>query len=130
MQKQGGGVILNNASICAKQPLDYEPIYNTSKAALMMFSKCMSNEFIPDNIRVNCINPGLVLTPDWGKTAGQLTEGTEQTPDNTWTRSPRTFTPDRPLRLARGTGRLLCVSVLADAPATAWAPPITLTAAG
>ncbi len=73
MRKRGGGVIINNASICAKQPLDYEPIYNVTKAALMMFSKCLSNELIKDNIRVNCINPGLILTPDWVKTAKQLT---------------------------------------------------------
>jgi NAD(P)-dependent dehydrogenase (short-subunit alcohol dehydrogenase family) len=79
MRKRGGGVIINNASICAKQPLYYEPIYNTTKAALVMLSKCMANEFIPDNIRVNCVNPGLVLTPDWIKTAKQLTEGTDQT---------------------------------------------------
>ena len=79
MQKRGGGVIINNASICAKQPLFYEPIYNTTKAALMMFSKCLSNEFIKLNIRVNCVNPGLVLTPDWWKTATQLTDGTDQT---------------------------------------------------
>jgi NAD(P)-dependent dehydrogenase (short-subunit alcohol dehydrogenase family) len=78
MRERGGGVIINNASICAKQPLHYEPIYNVTKAALMMLSKCMSNEFIHANIRVNCINPGLVLTPDWIKTARQLTEGTEQ----------------------------------------------------
>ena len=39
MRSRGGGVILNNASICAKQPLWYEPIYNTTKAALVMFSK-------------------------------------------------------------------------------------------
>lgn len=74
MRQRGGGVILQNASICAKQPLGYEPIYNVTKAALMMFSKCLSNELVGDNIRVNCINPGLVLTPDWIKTARQLTE--------------------------------------------------------
>jgi len=34
MRKRGGGVIINNDSICAKQPLGYEPIYNTTKAAL------------------------------------------------------------------------------------------------
>lgn len=79
MKRRGGGVILNNASICAKQPLGYEPIYNVTKAALMMFSKCLANEVIKDNIRVNCINPGLVLTPDWEKTARQLTEGTAST---------------------------------------------------
>lgn len=76
MKKRGGGVIINNASICAKQPLGYEPIYNVTKAALMMFSKCLSNEVIKDNIRVNCVNPGLVLTPDWKKTARELTAPT------------------------------------------------------
>ena len=73
MKKRGGGVILHNASICAVQPLWYEPIYNTTKAALMMFSKTLSTEVIKDNIRVNCINPGLIQTPDWVKTAKQLT---------------------------------------------------------
>ncbi|HRL12549.1 MAG TPA: SDR family oxidoreductase [Aggregatilineales bacterium] len=81
MRTRGGGVILNNASICATQPLGYEPIYNTTKAALVMLSKCLSNELIPFNIRVNTINPGLVLTPDWRKTAELLTQGTDMTPD-------------------------------------------------
>ena len=76
MKRRGGGVILNNASICAVQPLWYEPIYNVTKSALMMFSKCLSTELVPDNIRVNCVNPGLILTPDWIKTARQLTTET------------------------------------------------------
>jgi 3-oxoacyl-[acyl-carrier protein] reductase len=76
MRTRGGGVILHNASICAVQPLWYEPIYNTTKAALMMFSKTLSTEVIKDNIRVNCINPGLIQTPDWVKTAQQLTSQT------------------------------------------------------
>jgi NAD(P)-dependent dehydrogenase (short-subunit alcohol dehydrogenase family) len=73
MRQRGGGTILHNASICAIQPLWYEPIYNVTKAALMMFSKTLSLELIKDNIRVNTINPGLILTPDWIKTAKQLT---------------------------------------------------------
>jgi NAD(P)-dependent dehydrogenase (short-subunit alcohol dehydrogenase family) len=79
MRNRGGGVILNNASICATQPLYYEPIYNVTKAALVMFSKCLANELIPHNIRVNAINPGLVMTPDWKKTATLLTEGKDIT---------------------------------------------------
>lgn len=72
MKAHGGGAILHNASICAVQPLWYEPIYNTTKAALMMFSKTLANEVVGDNIRVNTVNPGLVRTPDWVKTAKQL----------------------------------------------------------
>jgi 3-oxoacyl-[acyl-carrier protein] reductase len=73
MRARGGGVILNNGSICAAQPLWYEPIYNVTKAALVMLSKNLANELIADNIRVNALNLGLVLTPDWVKTAKQLT---------------------------------------------------------
>ncbi|MCQ8241150.1 SDR family NAD(P)-dependent oxidoreductase [Rhizosaccharibacter radicis] len=76
MRARGGGVVLHNASICAAQPLWYEPIYNVTKAALMMFSKTLATEVIKDNIRVNCINPGLILTPDWIKTAKELTAST------------------------------------------------------
>jgi len=76
MRQRGGGVILNNASICAAQPLWYEPIYNVTKAALVMLSKNLANELIPDDIRVNALNLGLVLTPDWVKTATELTAGT------------------------------------------------------
>ena len=81
MRKREGGVIIHNASICARQPLWYEPIYNTTKAALVMFSKCLSNEVIGDNIRVNTISPGLVLTPDWHKTATLLTKRQKTTPE-------------------------------------------------
>jgi len=73
MKKRGGGVILHNASICASQPLWYEPIYNVTKAALVMFSKSLATEVIKDKIRVNTVNPGLILTGDWIKTAKQLT---------------------------------------------------------
>ncbi|MDH3244830.1 MAG: SDR family oxidoreductase [Saprospiraceae bacterium] len=81
MERRSGGVILNNSSICAKQPLGYEPIYNTTKAALSMFSKCLANECIPKNIRVNTINPGLILTPDWWNTASQLSAERGITPE-------------------------------------------------
>ncbi|MGC8777825.1 MAG: SDR family NAD(P)-dependent oxidoreductase [Candidatus Caldatribacteriaceae bacterium] len=93
MQKCGGGVIINNASICARQPLDYEPIYNVTKAALSMFSKCLANELIPYNIRVNCVNPGLILTPDWYKTAGILSKDLGITPDEYLERIARANTP-------------------------------------
>jgi NAD(P)-dependent dehydrogenase (short-subunit alcohol dehydrogenase family) len=80
MRERGGGVILNTSSVCAKQPLDYEPIYNVTKAALTMLSKCLANEVIGDNIRVNGINPGLILTPDWRKTAGIVSKEKGMTP--------------------------------------------------
>ena len=72
MEAKGGGAMLMNASICAVQPLWYEPIYNTTKAALLMFGKCLSTEMIKRKIRVNTVNPGLIRTPDWENTAREL----------------------------------------------------------
>lgn len=72
MEAKGGGAMLMNASICAVQPLWYEPIYNTTKAALMMLGKCLSSEMIKRNVRVNTVNPGLIRTPDWENTAREL----------------------------------------------------------
>jgi NAD(P)-dependent dehydrogenase (short-subunit alcohol dehydrogenase family) len=93
MRERGGGVILHNASICASQPLGYEPIYNTTKAALVMFSKCLANELISANIRVNTVNPGLVMTPDWRKTATLLTEGTSTSPEEYLDNLAREYAP-------------------------------------
>jgi 3-oxoacyl-[acyl-carrier protein] reductase len=93
MKKRGGGVVLNTASICAKQPLWYEPIYNTTKAALAMFGKCLAAEVIGHNIRVNTVNPGLVLTPDWWKTAGILSEREGITPQEYLDRVARENAP-------------------------------------
>lgn len=81
MQQRGGGVILQNASICATQPMGHEPIYNTTKAALVMFSKCLANELIPYNIRVNTINPGLILTAGWTDWADEQARQRETTPN-------------------------------------------------
>jgi NAD(P)-dependent dehydrogenase (short-subunit alcohol dehydrogenase family) len=72
MRQRGGGVILNNASICALQPLERGPIYAVGKAAMVMFSKVLSNELIKDNIRVNAINPGLIHTAGWEGPAEKL----------------------------------------------------------
>ena len=112
MQAQGGGVILNNASICAAQPLWYEPIYNVTKAALVMLSKNLANELIPHNIRVNALNLGLVLTPDWIKTAKQLTAEQRRALGELHRRHRQGARADRPLRLARGGRQLLRVPVL------------------
>jgi NAD(P)-dependent dehydrogenase (short-subunit alcohol dehydrogenase family) len=88
-----GGAILINSSICARQPLGYEPIYNTTKAALSMFSKCLANELIPLGIRVNTVNPGLIMTPDWRNTAAKLGEKEGITADQYLDRLAKQLTP-------------------------------------
>ena len=92
-ERPGEGVIINVTSICAMQPLYYEPIYNVTKAALNMLSKCMAEEFIKDNIRVLAIAPGLVLTPDWYKTAGILSKQEGITVEQYFERIATSMTP-------------------------------------
>ncbi len=93
MRRRGGGVIINIASICSRQPLDYEPIYNVTKAALVMFSKCLANELVNDNIRVNSVSPGLIMTPDWRKTAGILSKDMGISPDEYLDRVAKKYAP-------------------------------------
>ena len=112
MKRRGGGVILHNASICATQPLWYEPIYNVTKSALMMFSKTLANEVVKDNIRVNTVNAGLILTPDWIKTAKQLTADKGGDWEGYLQSVARRARADQALRQARGACRVLRVPLL------------------
>jgi NAD(P)-dependent dehydrogenase (short-subunit alcohol dehydrogenase family) len=79
MRKNGGGVILNIVSICGRQPCYSEPIYNVTKAALGMLTKCMAKELVEDGIRVNCVNPGYTMTPSWDQGAQKLAEKEDTT---------------------------------------------------
>jgi NAD(P)-dependent dehydrogenase (short-subunit alcohol dehydrogenase family) len=104
--RPGEGVIINTTSICATQPLYYEPIYNVTKAALNMYSKCLANELIADNIRVMAIAPGLVLTPDWYKTAGILSKQEGITVQQYFDNIAKSMTPLERFATAEETAKL------------------------
>jgi len=59
MRKAGSGVIVNNASIAG---MLYDTIwaYNSAKAAVIKLTKDMAFQYGRDNIRVNCVVPGLI----------------------------------------------------------------------
>jgi 3-oxoacyl-[acyl-carrier protein] reductase len=60
---QGGGVMITIASTAGIRPRPGLTVYNSSKAAAILFSKSMAVEYAPDNIRVNAICPVAGETP-------------------------------------------------------------------
>ena len=66
MLKQGGGAIVNVASVNAFfQPDGGTVDYGAAKAALVNLTKSLSQEFGPRGIRINDVSPGPVSTDLW-----------------------------------------------------------------
>lgn len=63
MQGQGGGAIVNTASISGMYADQGIGAYNTMKAAVINLTRVTAVEYAGDNIRCNCICPGAIHTP-------------------------------------------------------------------
>jgi NAD(P)-dependent dehydrogenase (short-subunit alcohol dehydrogenase family) len=63
MKENGGGVILNMASIAATAGLRDRFAYSMSKGALVAMTYSVAKDYIEHNIRCNCISPARVHTP-------------------------------------------------------------------
>jgi dehydrogenase/reductase SDR family protein 4 len=61
MKEKGGGKIINIASIAGISP-DLLPIYSISKAAVIMATKVMAQQWAQFKIRANAVAPGLTKT--------------------------------------------------------------------
>jgi len=62
MQEQGGGIIINNASIAGVSTAERLAVYSGSKHAVVALSNAASSEYGRDNIRVVSICPGWIKT--------------------------------------------------------------------
>ncbi len=62
MKQNGGGKIINIASIVGLNPGEFQGIYSATKAAVISLTKTLAMELGRDNIQVNAIAPGLVQT--------------------------------------------------------------------
>lgn len=62
MAQAGGGSVINMGSIAWRLGLPELTHYGTAKAAIVGLTKGLARELGPEHIRVNCIEPGLVMT--------------------------------------------------------------------
>ena len=63
MVRQGGGVIINNASINALVAMPGADAYTAAKGGIVALTRVLASDWGPKGVRVNCICPGGVDTP-------------------------------------------------------------------
>ena len=63
MKENGGGVILNMASIASVVAVSERFAYSMTKGAVLSMTYSVAKDFISDNIRCNCISPARIHTP-------------------------------------------------------------------
>jgi NAD(P)-dependent dehydrogenase (short-subunit alcohol dehydrogenase family) len=77
MRTRGGGAIVNLGSVSWKNKNLDLSVYATCKSAMSGFTRVLAKEVGRDNIRVNCVVPGWVMTERqvslWLDEAGEKT---------------------------------------------------------
>jgi len=61
--KDGGGAVVNVASVAGQEGAPYMSHYAAAKAAIINLTRTLAIEWAGDDVRVNCIAPGFVATP-------------------------------------------------------------------
>lgn len=63
MMDQKGGSIINLCSVGGFLAWPQIPVYNISKGGVLQLTKSLALEYAQYGIRVNCVSPGLIMTP-------------------------------------------------------------------
>ncbi len=74
MEKNGGGVIVNMASIHGWVAAPMSSAYTTSKHAVIGLTKNIGAEYAQKNIRCNAVCPGYIQTPLLDQASGDIKE--------------------------------------------------------
>lgn len=62
MRRRGRGVIVNTSSMAAVSPSVHDPVYDATKSGVEIFTRSTAQLLEAENIRVNAVLPGMVLT--------------------------------------------------------------------
>jgi NAD(P)-dependent dehydrogenase (short-subunit alcohol dehydrogenase family) len=86
MLKQGGGSIVNTASVAGLRGTAWMSTYSASKGGVVLLTKSLAQEWGTQNVRVNAVCPGVIRTPmaEQAVARGELLFGSD--PDETWRR--------------------------------------------
>ena len=63
MVRQGGGAIINTASIMALRAMPGADGYTAAKGGILSLSRTLAKQFGPEGVRVNVLCPGTTATP-------------------------------------------------------------------
>jgi NAD(P)-dependent dehydrogenase (short-subunit alcohol dehydrogenase family) len=79
MKRQGTGSIISTASIAGLEAGRGDYAYSVAKAGLIHLTRLAAKELGESGIRVNCICPGAIATPIFGRALGLDTAQSDQT---------------------------------------------------
>ena len=78
MKAQGGGCIINTASVAGIRTGYGNHIYSAAKAGVIQLTRSVAMELGESGVRVNCICPGFIATPMIGRARGLSVEEADE----------------------------------------------------
>jgi meso-butanediol dehydrogenase/(S,S)-butanediol dehydrogenase/diacetyl reductase len=92
LKRNGGGRIINIASISGKDGYPGLAHYSASKFAIIGFTNSLAKELARDEITVNAICPGVIRTSMWHLLSEQW-KHEDESPEESWERHVLAFVP-------------------------------------